>query len=56
MQNWNLITDVVLKLVGAFAIIASMTPNTNDNKAAQMLADLVNLLGFNIGKSKNSDV
>ena len=56
MQNWNLITDVVLKLVGAFAIIASMTPNTNANKAAQMLADLVNLLGFNIGKSKNSDV
>ena len=56
MQNWNLITDVVLKLVGAFAIIASMTPNTNDNKAAQMLADIVNLLGFNIGKSKNSDV
>ena len=56
MQNWNLITDVVLKLVGAFAIIASMTPNTNDNKAAQMLADLVNLLSCNIGKSKNSDV
>ena len=56
MQNWNLITDVVLKLVGAFAIIASMTHNTNYNKAAQLLADLVNLLGFNIGKSKNSDV
>ena len=53
MQNWSLITDVVLKVVGAFAVVASMTPNDMDNRAAQMLADLVNLLGFNVGKARN---
>ncbi len=53
MQNWSLITDVVLKVVGAFAVVASMTPNDTDNRAAQMLADLVNLLGFNVGKARN---
>ena len=53
MRNWSLITDVVLKVVGAFAVIASMTPNDTDNRAAQMLADFVNLLGFNVGKARN---
>lgn len=47
--NW----DVVLAVVGLFALIATRTPNTVDNKVAQVLADIVNFLGANIGKAKN---
>jgi hypothetical protein len=45
--------DLVISLVGAFAIIATMTPNKVDNKIADALLRVVNFLGANFGKAKN---
>jgi len=43
----------LLQIVGAFAVIATMTPNSTDNKIAQWLLDIVNFAGGNVGKAKN---
>ena len=45
--------DIALQLVGAFAVIASMTPNETDNKIADQALRLINLLGFNFGNATN---
>ena len=47
--------DVILSTVGLFALIATRTPNKVDNKIAQVLMDLVNFLGANVDKAKNSE-
>ena len=44
-----------LSFIGAFAALASMTPNKADNKIANILLGLVNILGLNIGQAKNND-
>ena len=44
---------VALQIVGGFAVLATITPNKTDDKIAQFLADLINFLGGNLGKSKN---
>jgi hypothetical protein len=45
-----------LQVVGAFAVIATMTPNKTDDKIVQWLLDIINFLGGNLGKAKNEDV
>lgn len=45
--------QVILAIVGAFALIATKTPNEADNKIADLLLKLVNLFGANFGKAKN---
>ena len=40
-------------VVGIFAAIAAITPNKSDDKVAQLLLDLINMLGLNVGKAKN---
>jgi hypothetical protein len=45
--------DIALGVIGIFALVATKTPNTVDNRIAQFLADLVNFLGANVGKAKN---
>ena len=52
-DNVNNFFDIALKLVGAFAVIESMTPNETDNKIADQALKLINLLGFNFGNAKN---
>tara|TARA_R110002096_G_scaffold413745_1_gene614641 strand:+ start:250 stop:426 length:177 start_codon:yes stop_codon:yes gene_type:complete len=52
--NVGNILDIALKLVGAFAVIATMTPNVNDNKIADGLLKFVNMLGGNFGNAKNA--
>ncbi|MHA2064523.1 MAG: hypothetical protein ACXABY_09105 [Candidatus Thorarchaeota archaeon] len=51
--NAGNMVDIALKIVGAFAVIATMTPNESDNKIADGLMRLVNMLGANFGKSSN---
>jgi hypothetical protein len=45
--------EVVVQVVGAFALIAALTPNTSDNAIADFLLRLVNTLGANLGKAAN---
>ncbi len=44
---------LLLQIVGAFAVLATMTPNKTDDKIVQVVLDLVNFLGANTGKAKN---
>ena len=46
---------LALQVVGVFAVIATLTANKTDDRIAQFLLDLINFLGANIGKAKNSD-
>ena len=43
----------VLSIIGAFAIIATATPNKVDDRILQVIMDVVNFLGANLGKAKN---
>ena len=43
----------LLQIVGAAAIVATMTPNKTDDKIVQMILDAINFLGGNLGKAKN---
>ena len=54
LGNTENIIDVLLKLVGAFAIISTMTPNEADNAIADSLLRFINLLGGYFGKSSNT--
>jgi hypothetical protein len=44
---------IAVSVVGSFALIASVTPNKADDKIAQLLLDVINFLGANIGKATN---
>jgi len=44
---------VLLSVVGAFALIATKTPNKTDDRILQVILDIVNFLGANLGKAKN---
>ena len=46
---------LALQVIGAFAAIATITPNKVDDKIAQFLLDVVNFLGANLGKAKNDE-
>jgi hypothetical protein len=54
IENGNAILEIALKVVGAFSVIASLTPNTTDNKVADALMRIINTIGFNIGQAKNA--
>jgi len=52
--DFEKLIELALTLCGAFAIIATMTPNSSDNAIADFLLKTVNALGANLGKSKNA--
>lgn len=52
-ENWQSLVQIVVSLVGIAAIVASMTPNENDNVVIQKILDIINKLGFNVNKAKN---
>ncbi len=37
------------------SVIASVTPSTSDDKVVQVLVDIVNRLGLNVGEATNKD-
>ena len=53
--NAETIFRIVTGVVGTFALIATLTPNTVDNRIAQMIMDVVNFLGGNVGNAANKD-
>jgi hypothetical protein len=52
-NNWADIFNLATQTVGAFAIIASMTPNRADDRIVQTVLDLLNFGAFNFGQAKN---
>ena len=53
ISNATNLFEIALQIAGAFAIIASMTPNETDNKIADYALRAINIIGFNIGNAKN---
>lgn len=43
----------ILAVIGAFAVLATFTPNKFDDKIIQFILDFINFLGGNFGKAKN---
>ena len=54
VANGTEILGAATSLIGAFAVIATMTPNTVDNKIAGVLLKAINFFGANFGKAKNA--
>ena len=54
MDNWDSILVAVGSIVGGFSVLATMTPNSADNKVVDMMMRMINLLGANVGKAKNA--
>jgi len=44
-----------LTIIGACASLATLTPNKADDRFFQALLNIINVLGANVGKSKNKD-
>jgi hypothetical protein len=53
-SNYGSLIQILVSVVGIFALIATMTPNESDNKIADFLFKLVNNLGANFGKATNA--
>ena len=52
-NNWVGIVNLLTQIVGAFAIVAAWTPNTVDNRIAQLFMDGINFLGANVNRAAN---
>jgi len=53
--NIDWLLESVLMVVGGFAVLATQTPNQTDDKILQTILSLINFLGANVGKAKNSE-
>ena len=53
--EWSSVVSILLQVVGAFSVVATMTENKSDNTIADFLLRVVNTLGANVGKASNSE-
>ncbi len=44
---------IVLQVVGAAALIATLTRNKSDDRIIQIILDIVNFVAANFGRAKN---
>ena len=51
--NWESLFVILTQVVGVAALVATLTPNASDNKAVDFVLNIINMLGANVGKSKN---
>ena len=50
------IVQLLVSVVGLFAVIATFTPNSSDNEIVDVLLKIVNVLGANIGEASNKEL
>lgn len=54
--NWFTVhLPLILEVIGAFAVLATITPNKADDEIIGTLLKAVNFLGANFGKAKNGE-
>ena len=53
VANWETLFTALTSVVGAFALLSTLTPNETDNEIMNKIMKLVNFLGANFGKSEN---
>jgi hypothetical protein len=54
-ENAPKLIEFGIQLVGAFAILATLTRNDADNKIAAWMLKAINFLGANFGNARNAD-
>ena len=54
VANASSLLELIVQVVGVAALVATLTPNDSDNKAVDFILNIVNLLGGNVGRSKNA--
>ena len=54
--NWESLFVILTQVVGVAALVATLTPNTSDNKAVDFVLNIINMLGANVGRSKNKQL
>tara|TARA_R110000751_G_scaffold135650_1_gene238568 strand:- start:279 stop:485 length:207 start_codon:yes stop_codon:yes gene_type:complete len=54
MTNWQAWLAAATSVIGSAAIIATLTPNKSDDRIVQWLWDIINFVGANVGKAKNT--
>jgi hypothetical protein len=54
MEIFTVYLPLLLQVVGLFAAISAVTPNTWDNQVMQMISNTINVLGLNVGYAKNA--
>tara|TARA_R110000765_G_scaffold177199_1_gene282511 strand:+ start:451 stop:657 length:207 start_codon:yes stop_codon:yes gene_type:complete len=54
MTNWQAWLTAATSVIGSAAIIATLTPNKSDDRIVQWLWDIINFVGANVGKAKNT--
>lgn len=47
--------EIALKVVGAAALVATVTPNPTDNVILGVAKQVLNVLAANFGKAKNAE-
>ncbi len=51
--DWASILQAAVSVIGAFSVIATMTPNSSDNVISDFLMRLINVLGANVKNASN---
>ena len=46
---------IITGIITVAAAIAAVTPSKSDDRIVQLILDIINKLGLNIGKAKNKD-
>ena len=54
MENWEQVLMGVSSIVGGFSVLATMTPNSADNRVVDAVMRVINFIGANVGKPKNA--
>jgi len=54
MENWEQVLMGVSSIVGGFSVLATMTPNSADNRVVDAVMRVINFIGANVGKAKNA--
>ncbi len=52
-ENLRTVGEAIIGIVGVFALIATVTPNTSDDAVVDFIYRIINLFAANVGKAKN---
>ncbi|MBG95100.1 MAG: hypothetical protein CL793_07595 [Chloroflexi bacterium] len=50
--DWKQIVEAILTIVGGFSILATLTPNTSDDRWIQAALDWINRCALLIGRAR----
>ena len=54
-SNYEVLVDIVAKVIAVCAAIAAITPSKWDNDLISKVSGFINVLGLNVGRARNLD-